>query len=235
MLSFSGCKKDNSDPEPVQTGKITGQLKLADELGNELGDAGGMIISSGGNFGISAADGKYTISNLTTGTYDLTYTKAGFGTYKRFNTGVIAGSVATVLNGIDILGQKSTTEITNLFVGFNNIDSTYNIGCSIAPVPDTINPRAFRLFFAKTNSVSSQNYIYAPSNTWLSTTASGQITGYPRSLLYNNGFSAGENVYIIAYGESMNTNVYTDPVTNKKVFPNVNLPAPSNVIMFVLQ
>jgi len=237
LIAFQGCKKDSDkNPDPVLSGKITGQLRLTDELGVELSDNSNMgITTEAGSVGNSTAAGTYEINNLASGTYNLIYSKVGYGTYKRFNVQVLSGSNATILNGIDFLGQKSTTEISALDVNFNAIDSTYNIECSIAPVPDAINQRAFRLFFGKTNTISAQDYQFTPSNTWLSSTASGQITGYPRSQLYNNGFTAGETVYVIAYGESIRTNSYTDPLTNKKVFPNINLAAPSNVVTFVLQ
>ena len=236
LIGFGACNDDDADNEPVQKGRIVGELRLTDELGVEFTDHSGMSVKANGtSAGFSADGGSYVVENLTSGTYDLSFEKTGFGTYKRFNIQVVEGSNATVLSGIDYLGQKSTTEITNLSANFNPVDSTYSIGCSIAPTPLAGSPRAFRLFFGKTNSVSSQDYQFTPSNTWQATTSSGQITGYPRSQFYNNGFSTGETVYLIAYGESIRTNTYIDPATNKKVFPNVNLNAPSNMVSFVLQ
>lgn len=237
LLAFQGCKKDSDkNPDPILSGKVTGQLRLTNELGVELSDNSTMqITTDAGSFGYSNSAGAYELNNLATGTYNLIYSKAGFGTYKRFNIQVLSGSNATLLNGVDYLGQKSTTEISALDVNFNLMDSTYSIECSIAPTPNAINQRAFRLFFGKFNTINAQDYFFTPSNTWLSSTATGQITGYPRSELYNNGFTTGETVYVIAYGESIRTNSYTDPLINKKVFPNINLAAPSNVVTFVLQ
>jgi len=235
LLSLNACKED-SDPEPLQTGKITGELRLTDELGVEFSNHINMnVTAEGQSVGISTASGNYEITNLPTGTYNLTYSKSGFGTYKRFNIQVIAGADETVLNGIDYLGQKSTTQITNLSVNFNTVDSTYGIGCDIFPTPVAGSPRAFRLFFGKSGTVGPTDYQYTPSNTWLASTGSGQITGYPRSEFYSNGFSAGETVFLIAYGESIRTNSYIDPVNSKKVFPNLNLGAPSNIVSFVLE
>ncbi len=237
LIVCQGCKKDKEDDSvPVQTGKIAGSLKLTDEFGIELTNHSGMVVTAtGGQSGITTATGNYELSNLQSGTYNLEYQKAGYGTFKRFTIQVVAGSIATTLNGVDFLGQKSSTEISGLSVVLNPADSTYSIGCTVSPTPDAVNQRAFRLFFGKTATMNYLDYQFTPSNTWVSSTANGQITGYARSQFYNNGFSPGETVYVIAYGESIRTNTYTDPVTNTKVFPNINSNAPSNMVSFVLQ
>ena len=82
--------------------------------------------------------------------------------------------------------------------------------------------------------VTHDNYQYAPANTWLASSSSGSILNYSPTELYSNGFSSGETVFVIAYGESKYSNSYTDPVTGKKVWPNVNSDSPSNVVSFVL-
>ncbi len=233
-ILFRACHKED-DAEVAQTGTITGELRLTDEFGNEFSDQSDMVVSvEGKGTGVSGSDGKYEITGLPSGTFELSFEKDGFGTYKRFSIQVIAGPGATALNGIDYLGQKSTTAISNLTATINPVDSTLNIGCSIAPIPDPGTPRAFRLFFGKNNLVSGQDYQYTPSNTWVASTASGLITGLNPEVLYSNGYVPGEWVYLIAYGESIRTNSYTDPVTNKKVFPNINTSSPSNVVSFIL-
>ncbi len=237
LIVFQGCKKDSGDDNvPVQTGKINGELKLTDEFGIELTNHSGMtVIATGGRTGVTTAAGNYQVDDLQSGTYNLEYQKAGYGTYKRFNVQIIAGAAAITLNGVDFLGQKSTTEISGLTVTLNPLDSTYSLGCTVSPTPNSINQRAFRIFFGKSATMSYQDYQFTPSNTWVSSTANGQITGYARSQFYNNGFTPGETVYVIAYGESIRTNTYTDPSTNKKIFPNINSNAPSNMVSFVLQ
>ena len=234
FIIFS-CNKDDSDPEPVQGGKITGKLVLTDEFGIPMTDHSHMNISNGSTSAISTVAGNYQLMNLAGGTYNLTFQKSGFGTYKRFNIQVMDGNSNTILNGVDTLGQKSTTEISNLSITFNLVDSTYSIGCSIAPVPSASTPRAFRLFFGENDPVTDDDYLYTPSNSWVATTSTGIITGIPRSVFYNSGFTVGQTVRCIAYGESIRTNVYTIPVTNKKVFPNLNTSAPSNMVTFILQ
>jgi hypothetical protein len=146
----------------------------------------------------------------------------------------MAGSGATTLNGIDYLGEKSSTVIGNLSSGFNANDSTFTFGCDVSTTPDANHPRSFWLFFNKSSNVSYQNYLYTPSTTWTATVGAGIITGYQRNNFFSNGFASGDSIYMIAYGESIHTNSYTDPETDKKVFPNINMQSPSNVVGFVL-
>jgi hypothetical protein len=230
-----GCKNDDDDSGPAPQGSISGELRLADEFGAVLSDHSGMNISSDqGSTTVSEASGEFRLSGLATGNHDLSYEKQGFGTYKKFDIQVTGGTDATLLNGIDYLGQKSTTIISNLTVTPNTPGSTFNIGCTITPPPTPSQPRPFRLFFGKDGAVSSSDYHYAPSNTWLATTGSGSILNYDCAELYTHGFSSGETIYLIAYGDSKYSNSWTDPLSGKKVYPNVNSAAPSNVVSFVL-
>ncbi len=233
LVLIISCSSDDDQPVPQVTGKISGELRLTDEYGVEEPVHGDMMITANGTH--SLANGKFQINGLIAGAYNLDYHKAGYGTFKKFNIILTAGVSGIQLNGIEYLGKISTTEISALSINFNNNDSTYTIGCTLAPVPTAANPRAFRLFFGKGNTINQQNYFFTPANTWVATTASGLITGFPREQLYNNGFVTGETVYIIAYGESLTTNTYNDPATGKKVFPNVNTTVPSNMVSFVLQ
>ncbi len=236
LVFIVSCSSNEDQPVPQVTGKISGELRLTDEFGFEEPDHSYMMITANNTNGThSLADGKFQINGLLAGTYNLVFQKAGYGTFKKFNIILPAGASGIQLNGIEYLGKISTTAISALAINFNSNDSTYSIGCTLAPVPTVANPRAFRLFFGKNNTINHQNYFFTPANTWVATTASGLITGFPREQFYTNGFAAGETVYVIAYGESLTTNTYTDPATGKKVFPNVNTIVPSNVVSFVLQ
>jgi len=235
-LIFAGCDDDKDDVSQPMAGAITGQLKLHDEFGNAMPSSSNVTVAvQTGEVGVSNTTGIYQVTQLTTGIYNLTYAKDGYGTFKKFNIQVNSGSAGTNLNGIDNLGAKSTTVVSNLTSFFNILDSTYTFGCNFTPAPDTAHPRAFRLFFNKTNSTGVQNYLFTPANAWVSTVSSGVLTGFQRQDLYNNGFNPGDSVYAVAIGESIISNTYTDPVTFKKVFPNLNVANPSNVVGFVLQ
>jgi hypothetical protein len=235
-LVFTSCKKeDDDDPNMPGTGKISGQLKLTDEFGNDLGSHRDVKVTvQTSEFGVSTSGGIYQINGLKADTYVLTYEKNGHGTFKKFNIVVGPGSNGTSINGIDYLGAVSTSVISNLTASINPTDSTLTFGCDVSPMPDVTHPRAFRLFFSKQSDVSAANYLFTPGNTWVSTTGSGNITGFQPSLLLQNGWLPSDSVYVVAYGESIRTNVYTIPGESKKVYPNLNVLTPSNVVGFVL-
>ncbi len=236
VIAFAGCSKDDDNNKSgTVPGSVAGKVKLTDEFGVDLIDYSGLKVSTQtGEFGITNASGSFIILNLKSGTYSLSYEKTGYGTFKRFNIGVAGTSSVTTLNGTDIMGQKSTTVIGNLSASWQSNDQTFTFGCDISPVPDASHPRAFRLFFSKTSDVSHENYLYTPANSWTSTTGTGVITGFSPQTLTSGGFAQGDSVYMIAVGESIKTNSYTNPVTGKRVFPNLNITAASNVVGFQL-
>jgi hypothetical protein len=234
--SLVSCNKDDGDNEPADpvTGQIAGKIVLADEFGVPFTVHSGVKVTAKTYYyDISDGGGNYQVNNLTPGYYDLTFEKNGFGTFKKFNIGVVENAT-TEVSGIDSIGQQSTTLTSNLSISWNASDSTYSIGCTLNPQPSSTYPRSFRLFFGKTPAVSYQNYLFTPAVAWTAITATGVITGFEPAEFYNNGFYPGDIVYAVAYGEAMITNTYTDPVTLKKVFPNINSGFPSNVFSFIL-
>lgn len=237
IAAFAGCSDDDDNkPNGTTKGSVTGKVKLSDEFGTDLTDYSGVkVVTQTGAFGLTDASGSFTIMNLSEGTYTLSYEKSGYGNYKRFNIGVAGTSSVTTLNGTDILGQKSTTVISNLTATWEPNDQTFTFGCDINPVPDQAYPRHFRLFFNKTADVSRENYQYTPNNSWTATTGTGIITGFSPQTLTSNGFLAGDSVYVVALGESAFSNSYTNPVTGKKAFPNLNTAQPSNIVGFKIQ
>jgi hypothetical protein len=234
MTAFAGCSDDDdSAPNGNASGMISGKIQLTDEFGNDVVDYSGMkVITQTGAFGFSDASGEFTIMNLKSGTYTLNYEKSGYGTYRRFNIVVAGTSSVTTLNGTDVLAQKSSTLITNLTASWEPIDQTFTFGCDINPVPDPVNARNFRLFFNKTADVGYDNYLFTPNNSWTATTGTGIITGFSPQTLLSNGFLPGDSVYVVALGESAFSNSYTNPVTGKKLYPNLNTAGPSNVAGF---
>ena len=233
VTGFSSCMKEDIEDAPLQ-GSITGKVRLADEFGNILSDHEGVVLTTTDDIkGNTNYAGSFLIYGLGDGTHTLAYSKGGFGTFKKFAIPV-TNSVNTELTGIDTLGRSSTTSINALAV-IPNADTTYTFNCIVSPSPDANHQRGIRLFFSRNATVSATDYEFTPNQKWMATQSAGSITGFTASNFYNNGFSRGETIYVIAYGESWFANMYTDPVTDKKVFPNVNAASPSSVVSFVLQ
>ncbi len=234
ILLTVSCQKEE-DPNAPKQGSMTGKVRLADEFGNLLADHGQMIITSTNDLkGNTNENGSFLLYGLDDGIHDITFSKVGFGSYKRFSIPV-TNPGNTVLEGIDTLGQLSTTIITNLSSTYNAPDSSYSFTCSISPTPDQVQKRGIRLFFSASTNVSSEEFSYTPGHKWMGTSATGTIDGIRKTDLTNNGFNRGDTVYVIAYGESFYSNTYVDPINNKKIFPNINLAHPSNSTFLVVQ
>ncbi|MBK7968610.1 MAG: hypothetical protein IPK08_06540 [Bacteroidetes bacterium] len=234
LTGFSSCMKEDVEDAPLQ-GSITGKVRLADEFGNILSDHEGVVLATTDDIkGNTNYAGSFLIYGLGDGVHTVAYSKGGFGTFKKFAIPV-TNSVNTELTGIDTLGRLSTTAIGSLAVVANASDSTYTFNCTVSPSPDANHQRGIRLFFSRNAAVSATDYEFTPNQKWMATQAAGSISGFAASNFYNNGFSRGETIYVIAYGESWFANMYTDPETSKKVFPNVNAASPSSVVSFVLQ
>ena len=238
-LVWSCSDDENTDqPPPINLkGGITGVVGLEDEFGNALASDSGMKVSvSSIDYAYSDTNGIFLINELAEATYTVVYEKPGCGTFKKFGIPVepANGNGITQLTGTDVLGQQSTTLITNLSVSLNVSDSTITIACNVGPSPSASQPRSFRLFFGNNASVSSSDYYFTPSSSWSSTTSSGAVLGFQRSILYNAGFAKGSTAWVVAYGESARSNSYSDPSNGKKVFPNLNTASPSNIVQFIV-
>jgi hypothetical protein len=236
LVVLAACGNDEDPSSPIiPTGGISGNLVLSNEFGTLLPSHAGMKITavSAGN-DITNDFGNFQINGLLEGTYTLVYEKSGFGTFKKFNIPVLPqiGNGVTQLAGMEQLGPVSTTIVTHLAVALNVSDSTLTISCNVAPNASQSNPRTFRLFFGSDSNVSSTHFDYAPSTTWTATTVSGSILGFQPGQLYTAGLQKGTNAYVIAYGESDQSNTYFDPDLNRQIYPNLNLAGVSNTVMF---
>lgn len=237
LILFSvvtSCTKEEDPADAPGKGSITGKVRLADEFGVIAPKHGEVTATTQtGKNGLTTDNGSYLIYGLKDGTFDLTISKYGYGSYKRFGIPV-SNYANTELTGIDTIGKVSTSIISALSVALNPVDSTWTFNCNVSPVPDVDHPRGIRLFFSNSPGVNSSDYDYSPSSKWMATTGNGAINGFTAADFLSNGFSKGDTVYVIAYGESFYSNVYTDPATQKKIYPNVNVEHPSNVAMFIL-
>lgn len=230
---FVSCSKEEDPADAPGKGSITGKVRLADEFGVIAVKHGEVNATTNtGKAGLTIDNGSYLIYGLKDGTFDLTLSKYGYGNYKRFGIPV-TNYANTELTGIDTIGKVSTSIITGLSAVINPTDSTWSFDCNVSPVPDVDHPRGIRLFFSKNPSVNAIEYEYSPANKWMATTASGAINGFLTANLLMNGFNKGDTVYVVAYGESIYSNVYIDPISQKKMYPNVNAEHPSNVAFLV--
>jgi hypothetical protein len=220
-----GKNKDENGP----SGRIFGTIQTFDDKLNTINEANGYQVvfekASGGSAITVFADatGKYSVDDLPFGTYNLTFSKSGYGTYKMF--GVIHQESPGLSTQIpnQSLGKLSTTTVTGLVVASNIIEGLPGVrfDYNVSPTPST-SSRAFVRYFLSTNSgVSPANYQAVSILQNYSNTSN--ISGFTKDSLTAMGFSAGQTVFARLYGDSFRSNDYLNPVTNKREFPNVNL------------
>jgi uncharacterized surface anchored protein len=210
-------------------GIIKGTVNVYDDKGNQNADdkANVKVVVLNGTTEVGSATtvtaGNYTLANIPFGTYDLAFSRADIGLYKLFGVQVSNSNVnsTTTVSTVQ-LGQISGTSITD----FTYVDNTFggapgaSYTISVSPSPSASGRGYFRIFLGTNANVSKDNYgNYTAVRSIISNNATG---GFSQADLNTLGFTSGQTVYMIAYGESPQTNEYTDPSTGKKVFPNLN-------------
>ena len=231
LAGFTSCSKDeNQEPEPVTKANIIGSVNLYDEGTTQIDNSNLTVKLEGTTPVISAktdADGEFTISDVPFGTYTLVYEKSGFGTFKMFDLEHTNTGSSTIITETPSLGEVSTTQITDLGATINGNDVILSITTN--PAGSNGNTRYVRYFLATDSNVSNEDYAY------YSPGLISQINPYEISLsqndLTNAGFSSGQTVYVMVYGDSFWSYEYDDPDLSRKVFPNLNLTS-ANAVSF---
>jgi hypothetical protein len=227
--SYSCDNDDNADTSTPTQGDIIGSVNLYDE-GTTQVESHDMTVSIFGTniSAITDVDGRFNLKDVPFGTYDLSYEKSGYGTFKKFNINH-ESAPTTVITNTPSLGQSSTTAITDLQVSLANDMVTFSITTN--PSGNSSNRRYIRYFLSADSSVSNNNYNYYSEGLVV------QINPYEATLsstdLINAGFTSGQTVYVKAYGESFWSNQYEDTTLQRVVFPNLN-PLAADAVSFVV-
>jgi hypothetical protein len=236
LLAMGACTKNDGGGGGgggnTSTGaNITGSVVVYDDKGNQNADdkanvkvevlSGTTVVAST----LSRSTGEYTLGAVKFGTYTLQFSRSDIGMYKVFNVNhqYQAGSTTqvTVISTVQ-LGLESTTSVT----GLTYTGNTYNGGSgasftlTVSPDPSTNSRAYFRIFVSNDAGVSKDNYGVA---TELRSLISNNATiGFTSADLASFGLTSGQTAYIRVYGDSFQANSYTDPVSGKKVYPNIN-------------
>lgn len=249
IVLYIGCSKDSSNnsitvPNLIlaqqNRANIQGMIVLYNEDGNRLTDMSGVKVSID-NSTVStktAMDGKWKLDSIPYGTYDISYSKDGYGTGKIMGLYHAATNHATtVIAKSESMAANSTISIDNLTITpfSGTIQSIGISGVHIDPVFS--NPsgkdKYVRLFFSDNASVSSNNYL---AEVKIKTNgSSSQMNDYnlTTSFFESMGFKKGQTIYVKGYGDSFLSDQYTNPLTNTVVFPSLSEKA-SNTVSFVL-
>jgi hypothetical protein len=226
FLLSTGCSKTgpagpagSSGPAgPSLTGNLKGHIFQYDQYGGSVltGLAGIRDSMNPTNIAVTDSNGFYKFSNLSTGDYNFSVSKAGYGT-------VMAQSVQLVGGG-DLYRDLRIAQIPNFNVtgatGTLNA-GTGNIDFVCTATADTRN-RSILLFIGKTSSASSipSTYSAVYSGTVRANMTTGTISVNP-SDIHDLGINTGATIYFSMYGAATtwaSASNYQDYATGRVVY-----------------
>jgi hypothetical protein len=112
--TLAACSGSQGPAGPVLTGNRAGVVYLFDQFGGALASDSGMTVvaNPGSVTSVSNTAGQYTLTNLKTGVYTISFTASGFGTFVQPRVQFVGGGTIEVAP-IDF-SQQSTGVITSL-------------------------------------------------------------------------------------------------------------------------
>ena len=240
LLLLTSCNK-KGDPGPTGPVGPAGSFLSGDLIGycyadNQYGplpvDNSGITVTAEGSgvFARTDSSGRFILNNLHTGTYTISYSKSGYGTWKSQGFQFVGGGQALIgsayiykLPDYNVLNLKASTDS----IGYLDIKGTFSKSIS------AYYPNYVLLFFSKSSDVSSDpNHYLFTNQFYLNSQGITFQYDLPTYYLSNQGLTRGQTLYVIAYGAS-NSNSYLDISTGKYVYPNISTNS-SNVTSFIV-
>ncbi|MGD1842518.1 MAG: carboxypeptidase-like regulatory domain-containing protein [Thermonemataceae bacterium] len=226
--TFTGCG-DDLTPD-IRTNTLFGFVEARDEF-DVLADDEGFTVNlidrecNAIASTVTDANGRYEFPDVAFGTYEVTFDKEGYNTYRLTSKLLEIEGPAPVLLERASIKATSTTEVSNM--NFREQFSTnYRFDLNLSPNEED---RFYTLFLSTSDSVSRENYQWS---------FDGPISfGVAETTFFINGsdlaqyFEDGTTVYIVAYGRTGNVDSYQDINTQQAIFYATNN-TPSNVISF---
>lgn len=190
LIFLLGC--DKNDENIFLKGNIVGFVNLVNETGNEVEDKSGVNISIEGltSSANTNEDGRFELSNVPAGTYNIIYNKTGYGSYKRFSFQFIGGNVPAMLYETTLYEQPKI-DIQSLDISFD--DNIINITGEITAT----NYFTVQTFINDSANVSNENYDYASARYNYS---GWEYTQFSQSIyLSETPYFLGDKVYLVIY------------------------------------
>jgi hypothetical protein len=223
-----------------QTGRWVGHMYLVTKDGLLATDHSGITVTltaptSLASTGISSlptsvqtdASGKFVFPDMVTGLYTISFSKENYGTMHYYNIPFTGGGDQTwapygSLRFYPAITQLPGFEISEVRMNAISFSSFVTISIDVDPLENSPD-RAFVCFLSDSPDVSSQNYklYFIRSNTRYPYVVSvGTTLPFPFYIqIYP--VSAFNN----SLGAFSEAGVYSDPITNKAVFPSIGNPS----------
>lgn len=258
VLLILACNKNSNQhsitvPDVIQAekrrGNITGIIRIYDNDGKEMPDAGDVMIKieQTNVTTQSAKNGSWKLDSIPFGTYDISFSKQGFGTSRIMGLYHAAINHATTNVGSNrYISMVSTINITK--VGVRKLSETAPEIASLIAAgvikedgillnPVFVNSgseeKAVRFFFSTSPDVSSTNFMVTEKQRFTGKESSNENDNFKLSWWIDNGFSPGQTIYLKAYGDARISDDYEDAVSGLTIFPSLSANG-SPVVSFVL-
>ena len=205
-------------------GTMTGFVRLVDENGDDLSSGGVKVSVDGTNFStLSDSSGKWTLSDVTAGTYDISFSKEGFGTNKVVSFSFVGNGTA-YLNRITVPAVPSFTSTLDIAQADTSDSSTViSVVGNLSDFAPLGSSRLVLLFLAKTPSVSSDPSNYTDYVTTYVPSGTKQFSHiFSKSQLNSMGLPSGCRVYITSFSTSKLFYHYTDVISGKYFFTGLS-------------
>lgn len=235
LILFIACKGDRGPTGPqgtLLTGNLIGYVFLYDETGQRLVDRSGVTVSIDALSRSATSDvsGRWTITNLNTGTYTVAFRKSGFSTFKIPSLQFVGGGdVYTSEYAITALPSFS---VTNIAASVSSTEKLINVTGIVSSGRSP--QRTILLLYGDSPQVRSD----PPSYLFVSYAQTiGDSTVFAAPLYAGNlnqaGVASGATVYIRAYAASNYWLGYTDPSSGKIVYCGIDTVG-SNIVSVVV-
>ena len=246
------CKKGDTGPAgstgatgstgPNLSGNIQGFITLYDAAGSKMlsnlkGDSITLTNNSSNTTIKTVTDstGKYVFSNISTGNYNLTISKPGFGTLLSQDMQFIGGgndfknAALSQIPTISVIALTAKDSTTNPTIK-NGTDTTVKAEKYIAlsgTVTATTGGSEVIVYVSNPGGISASNSLNNFSTYYTVAVKPGAVTFsilIPSANLYDLNFTSGNQVYFEAYviGASTSSSSYVDLSTGKTIFTAIN-------------
>ncbi len=192
LISFFACDKDKENGLP--TGNIVGFINLVDEEGNYLVDESDVVVSIEDEniSATSTVKGRFELVDVPAGTYDVSYSKTGYGTCSQSSFQFIGGHIPAMLSETTLY-ELPSNEIKSLDISYED-DNDLVITAEISET----NQCTIVTYLGDSKDVSNTNYKYYSKDKYY--TSWGTLTKIDQSIYLNEAsYSKGDKIYLVIY------------------------------------